>query len=173
MKKRLLSILTALALCLTLLPMAALAEEGANAISVCGETWAASTYAKTASGAVTTEGAGESDYSIYWDAATSTLTLHDAAIDLASNGSLDSIVKADLDALTLHLVGTNTIKATISQAAAFAAISNRGTIDIDSKDGGSLSIELTQTVDSASGSKLTGIYTETGLTNHTDLSISI
>ena len=86
-KRRLLSILTCLALCLTLLPTAALAAAVGETIHVGGVKLTTTAenptvYARTVEGAVTTDGANESSYNIMWDG--ETLTLNNADITQGS-----------------------------------------------------------------------------------------
>ena len=81
MKRRMLSIICVLALCLGLLPTVALAANptpltvgGTNVLD--GGCWKTNE-----SGILTTEGASESDYNVKYDSATGTLTLKDATIN--------------------------------------------------------------------------------------------
>ena len=117
-KRRLLSILTCLALCLTLLPTAALAAAVGETIHVGGVklTTTAETptvYARTVGGAVTTTGADEGNYNIMWDG--ETLTLNGATITQGSNqGAAISYYNNDpgnggISQLDLVLVGENTV----------------------------------------------------------------
>ena len=108
-KRRLLSILTCLALCLTLLPTAALAAAVGETIHVGGVelTTTAETptvYARTVEGAVTTDGANESSYNIKWDG--ETLTLNNADI---TQGSHENAAIYFCDNSSLVLTGTNTV----------------------------------------------------------------
>lgn len=123
MKKRLLSLLFMLALCLGLLPATALAA-GPNTVYVGGVALAGSSdgivYATTnGKGEVVTEGASADNYNIKWDG--STLTLHDATIQkelYASDLPLSDIAGAAIgvinqsgDAgLTVQLEGNNKIE---------------------------------------------------------------
>ena len=177
MKKKIVSLALVLALCLSLLPATALAtgEEGTkNSITICGDTWTDATYAKTVEGEVTKNGAAQEDYNIYWDAGTSTLTLNNANIKLTSTEALSSVISANIEALNIKLIGTNSIEIANDQSAAFTAISNTGTIEMDSSETDALSIKMTQAVGSGSNRfEVAGIYTETGLTNKTNLSIDV
>ena len=108
-KRRLLSILTCLALCLTLLPTAALAADEGQTIYV-GDVELTTTaetptvYARTEDGAVTTDGANESSYNIKWDG--ETLTLNGATI---TQGSHENAAIYFCDNSNLVLTGTNTV----------------------------------------------------------------
>ena len=176
MKKKIASLALVLALCLSLLPLTAFAEEGGtkSSITVCSDTWTDTTYAKTNAGAVSKDGATDTDYNIYWDASTSTLTLNNATIQLTSTETLTSVISANIDALNIILIGTNSIEVTNGQNAAFTAIFNTGTINITSgsEETGSISIKVTQTVD-INNNDIIGIYTETGLTNSANVAINI
>ena len=108
-KRRLLSILTCLALCLTLLPTAALAADEGQTIYVGGvaltSTEATPTvYARTVGGAVTTGGASATSYNIKWDG--ETLTLNGATI---TQGSHENAAIYFCDNSSLVLTGTNTV----------------------------------------------------------------
>ena len=122
MKKRFLSLLCVLALCLGLLPVTALAVE-TNTVYVGGVALAGSSdsivYATTnESGEVITEGATADNYNIKWDG--STLTLHDATIqkelndsNLFISGSAIGVINQNGNAeLTIQLEGSNTIEET-------------------------------------------------------------
>lgn len=176
MKKKIASLALVLALCLSLLPLTAFAEEGGtkSSITVCSDTWTDTTYAKTNAGAVSKDGATDTDYNIYWDASTSTLTLNNATIQLTSTETLTSVISANIDVLNIILIGTNSIEVTNGQNAAFTAIFNTGTINITSgsEETGSISIKVTQTVD-INNNDIIGIYTETGLTNSANVAIDI
>ena len=117
-KRRLLSILTCLALCLTLLPTAALAAAVGETIHVGGVklTTTAETptvYARTVGGAVTTGGASATDYNIMWDG--TTLTLNGATITQGHyQGAAISYYNTEsgssgISQLDLVLVGENTV----------------------------------------------------------------
>ena len=176
MKKKIVSLALVLALCLSLLPVTAFAEEGGtkSSITICSDTWTDTTYAKTNAGAVSKDGATDTDYNIYWDESTSTLTLNNATIQLTSTETLTSVISANIDALNIILIGTNSIEVTNGQNAAFTAIFNTGTINITSgaEETGSISIKVTQTVD-INNNDIIGIYTETGLTNSANVAIDI
>ncbi len=123
MKKRFLSLLCVLALCLGLLPVTALAA-GSNTVYVGGVELVGSpdniVYATTnESGEVVKDGANANNYNIKWDG--STLTLHDATIQkelYASDLPLSDIAGAAIgvinqsgDAgLTVQLEGNNKIE---------------------------------------------------------------
>ena len=116
-KRRLLSILTCLALCLTLLPTAALAADEGQTIYVGGEALTGSAdspvYAKTNSSGTVTPGGSEDSYNIKWDG--STLTLNGATITQGSHqGAAISYYNNDpgnggISQLDLVLVGENTV----------------------------------------------------------------
>lgn len=124
MKKRMLSLLCVLALCLGLLPATALAAE-TNTVYVGGKALTGSSdsivYATTnENGEVITEGATTDNYNIKWDG--STLTLHNASIKkeldydeytpagLNIHGSAIGVLNQSGDAeLTIQLEGSNTI----------------------------------------------------------------
>ena len=120
MKQRLLSICTALALCLSLLPATALAADG-DTVYVGGValTYSESTsvYATTdVDGNVKKEGADADNYNIKWDG--STLTLRNATIKESVStdtstfiaGAAIGVLNQNGDAnLTITLEGTNTI----------------------------------------------------------------
>ena len=110
-KRRLLSILTCLALCLTLLPTAALAAAVGETIHVGGVklTTTAETptvYARTVGGAVTTTGADEGNYNIMWDG--ETLTLNGATITQGSHENA-AIYCGEDAGIHLVLVGESTV----------------------------------------------------------------
>lgn len=184
MKKKIASLTLVLALCLSLLPVTAFAEgDGAkSSITVCGETWADTTYAKTNAGAVSKEGASDTNYNIYWNADTSTLTLNNANIKLTPTETVSSVISADIESLNIVLIGSNSIEVTNEQNAGFTALSNTGKIHIglaDDQDA-SLSIVINQTNDLNTltppydrNIDLVGVYTGTGLTNEGKLTISI
>lgn len=184
MKKKIASLTLVLALCLSLLPVTAFAEgDGAkSSITVCGETWADTTYAKTNAGAVSKEGASDTNYNIYWNADTSTLTLNNANIKLTPTETVPSVISADIESLNIVLIGSNSIEVTNEQNAGFTALSNTGKIHIglaDDQDA-SLSIVINQTNDLNTltppydrNIDLVGVYTGTGLTNEGKLTISI
>ena len=176
MKKKIVSLALVLALCLSLLPVTAFAEEGGtkSSITICSDTWTDTTYAKTNAGAVSKDGATDTDYNIYWDASTSTLTLNNANIKLTSTETVSSVISANIEALNIKLIGTNSIEVANDQSTTFTVISNTGTIELDSSETDALSIKMTQTVGSGSNRfEVAGIYTETGLTNKTNLSIDV
>ena len=109
-KRRLLSILTCLALCLTLLPTAALAA--GETVYVGGKALTGSAdipaYAKTdsSSGTVTVEGSKD-DYNIMWDG--STLTLNGATITQGSHENAAIYYHDRYTAIHLVLMGESTV----------------------------------------------------------------
>ena len=121
MKKRFLSLLCVLALCLGLLPVTALAAgEGVPDTLYVGQTQiTADDYWKTNSdGTLTTEGAGNDNYNVYYDG-NGTLTLNNATIQGGDNvsqqdpqdyGIYASSTTGQSVSLTINLIGTNTVK---------------------------------------------------------------
>ena len=123
MRKKIVSLCMALALCLSLLPVTALAA-GSNTVYVGGVALTGSSenivYATTnENGEVTTEGATTDNYNIKWDG--STLTLRGATIKnelyadqdplIYITGAAIGVFNQSGDAnLTITLEGTNTIK---------------------------------------------------------------
>ena len=111
-KRRLLSILTCLALCLTLLPTAALAAAVGETIHVGGVELTTTegnptVYAKTDdNGVVSTTNADENDYTIMWDG--ETLTLNNA--DITQGSYKGAAIYCGEDAgIHLVLVGESTV----------------------------------------------------------------
>ena len=120
MKKRLLSLLFMLALCLGLLPATALAagEDAPGTLWVGQTQITASGYWKTNDdGTLTTEGASAADYSVYYDGS-GTLTLNNAKIQ--GRGDSGNPQPEDYGiyaaptgnqsvSLTINLMGSNTV----------------------------------------------------------------
>ena len=118
MKRRLLSICMALALCLTLLPATAWAASGTQQIYVGNERLdsynGSPAYATTdASGNVSTDGANEGNYNVKWDG--TTLTLKDAYVINRNDGSLEPFLGSgiyeaySIGDIEIALVGTNVV----------------------------------------------------------------
>lgn len=117
MKKRLLSFLTCLALCLSLLPATALATDDpapniyVGGVGLYGDADTIA-YAKTSTdGAVTTEGASADDYHIMWNG--ETLTLKGATIHCVQTDGIHSDIQREGN-LNLVLAGENRISGSSS-----------------------------------------------------------
>ena len=121
MKKRMLSLLCVLALCLGLLPVTALAAGDAPAVLYVGNYQIKNTSGTTYLKAGSTEGSltegSENDWTVKYDPATVTLTLREATIQGGTNtgpapfgsGIYALCSKGQSVALTIELIGTNTI----------------------------------------------------------------
>lgn len=121
MRKRILSLLCVLALCLGLLPVTALAagEDKPGTLWVGQTQITTSGYWKTNSdGTLTTKGAGNDNYNVYYDG-NGTLTLNNATIQGGDNvseqdpqdyGIYASSTTGQSVSLTINLIGTNTVK---------------------------------------------------------------
>lgn len=110
MKRRMLSILCALALCLGLLPATAWAA-APTTLTVGGTDVLSGSYWLTNAddGTLTDDGASESDYNVKYDSATGTLTLKDATINgTATTGYVGAGIYAVGD-LTIVLEGSSTV----------------------------------------------------------------
>lgn len=114
MRKRI-SLLLALAFCLSLLTTGALADEGTTSGSedlpkqlfVGGDLVEGNTYyVNDNNGGITKVGASSEHYNVYYDANTDTLTLNNANLSSVDNqsGIIDSRY---IDSLTIKLIGTN------------------------------------------------------------------
>ena len=173
MKKWQRSLLAVLSFCLCLLPMTVSAtEEDGESISVGNVTLTPETeYAKTDMGTVTTEGATQEDYNIRWEASSATLTLNGAEISAEDI----SAIQADIEKLTISLIGENRISAKNTQEnVEFFAIQNSGEIEfLESEEDSSLTISVSQAAESGSTEKISGIYTGAGLVNNATLFIEI
>ena len=137
MKKRLFSVLTCLALCLSLLPTAALAAEVGQTVYVGGVELTTTAdnsvvYAKTSTDGTVTAGGSEDDYSIKWDG--ETLTLKGAEISGGDNGISRE------GSLQLVLEGTNTISGYAT------GIQVTGDLTVSSASGSSGSLEVFATI---------------------------
>lgn len=121
MKKRMLSLLCVLALCLGLLPVTALAAGDAPEVLYVGNYQIKNTSETTYLKAGSTEGSltegSENDWTVKYDPATVTLTLREATIQGGTNtgpapfgsGIYALCSKGQSVALTIELIGTNTI----------------------------------------------------------------
>lgn len=153
MKKRFLSLLCVLALCLGLLPVTALAAE-TNTVYVGGEALAGSSdsiaYATTnENGEVITEGATADNYNIKWDG--NTLTLKGAYItkEVSTPGLSSPVEGAAIGVhnqngaaeLTITLEGTNTIE-DVSYGICVLALST-GSANLTITGSGSLDVSAT------------------------------
>ena len=140
MRKKIVSLCMALALCLGLLPATALAAEGPvyGTIQVGGKALTNSAdapvvYATTdaTTGTVTTEGATAENYNVMWDG--STLTLRDATIKEAKEYSDKSNEKIAVyrqsGDLAIALVGENTVDAPGNGSASSCGINLGGGAD--------------------------------------------
>lgn len=161
MKKRIISILCALALCLGLLPTVALADNpttltvgGTNVLD--GGCWKTNE-----SGILTTEGASESDYNVKYDSATGTLTLKDATI----NGTntiyrVGAGIYAEGD-LTIVLEGSSTVKGVQDPNGESQSI--RVSENLTIQGGGSLTAQGAETSSGSSyGIFVIGSFTQQG-----------
>ena len=144
MRKKVFSLCMAMALCLALLPVTALAADGATVYVVSVELKGSKekpAYATTNAdtGAVTTEGADENNYNIMWDG--ETLTLRNAAIKQAGVHNNESIaVYLASGNMNLVLVGKNTVEAPDSESVSSCGIHVGGNLTIRGQDNGSLSV---------------------------------
>ena len=121
MRKKIVSLCMALALCLSLLPATALAagEDAPGTLWVGQTQITASGYWKTnPDGTLSTEGANKDNYNVYYDG-NGTLTLNNATIQGGDNvsqqdpqdyGIYASSTTGQSVSLTINLIGTNTVK---------------------------------------------------------------
>ena len=121
MRKKIVSLCMALALCLSLLPATALAagEDAPGTLWVGQTQITASGYWKTnPDGTLSTEGANQDNYNVYYDG-NGTLTLNNATIQGGDNvsqqdpqdyGIYASSTTGQSVSLTINLIGTNTVK---------------------------------------------------------------
>ena len=169
MGKKLFSLCMALALCLGLLPVTALAADGATVyvgnVELTGSTDNPA-YAKTdESGTVTTTEATAENYNVMWDG--STLTLKNATIKEAEeygNSRESMAIYRQSGNLALALVGANTVDALGGGSAASCGINlGNGGLTIRGEEGASLSVfggDTTNTTNSNS----CGIYATGAIT---------
>ena len=108
MKRRILGIFCALALCLTLLPATALARD-VSALRVGGISVLSGGYWKTdpETGGLTDTGADENDYNVKYDKDSSTLTLNNATISAEDSNYRGIFANGDLN---IVLEGENTVQ---------------------------------------------------------------
>ena len=162
MKRRILSILCVLALCLGLLPPVTASAAGPSTLTVGGTDVLSGGYWKTAeSGTLTPDGASESDYNVKYDKDSNTLTLKDATI----NGT-DTIyhVGAGIFAsgdLTIVLEGSSTVKGVQDPNGESQSIRVEGNLTI--QGGGSLTAQGAETSSGSSyGIFVIGSFTQQG-----------
>ena len=160
MKRRILSILCVLALCLGLLPPVTASAAAPTTLTVGGTNVLNGGCWKTnENGTLTTEGASESDYNVKYDSATGTLTLKDATI----NGT-DTIyhVGAGIFAsgdLTIVLEGSSTVKGVQDPNGETQSIRVEGNLTI--QGGGSLTAQGAETSSGSSyGIFVIGSFTQ-------------
>ena len=159
MKRRMLSIICVLALCLGLLPTVALAANpttltvgGTNVLD--GGCWKTNE-----SGILTTEGASESDYNVKYDSATGTLTLKDATINgTKTTGHVGAGIYAEGD-LTIVLEGSSTVTGVQDPNGDSQSIRVSGNLTI--QGGGSLTAQGAETSSGSSyGIFVIGSFTQ-------------
>ena len=151
-RKKLLSVCLALALCLSLLPATALAvdatvygtiEVGGVALTNSETTPTVYAITNADTGVVTIEGATAENYNIMWDG--STLTLRNATIEQAKeysdkNNEKIAVYRQSGD-LAIALVGENTVDAPGNGTAASCGINlGNGSLSISGADGASLAV---------------------------------
>ena len=143
MGKKVFSLCMALALCLGLLPAAALAADGATVnvgnVELKGSTDSPAYATTDVDGNVTTKDATAENYNIMWDG--ETLTLRNAAIKQAGVHNNESIaVYLASGNMNLVLVGKNTVEAPDSESVSSCGIHVGGNLTIRGQDNGSLSV---------------------------------
>ena len=170
MRKKIVSLCMALVLCLSLLPVTALAAApNVQKIYVGGEEVTSGGYWATDSeGKVTSAGTTQpSNNYIHYDAGNNTLTLHNATIkeEVPLNtstyvvGAAIGVINQSGDAgLTITLEGTNTIAEVGKGIYVLASSTGEATLTITSESGGSLD---------ASGSSNPGIWVQSNSGNAT------
>ena len=169
MKKRILSLLCVLALCLGLLPVTALAEENAPTTLYVGSTTISAGYWTSSDGGTTWARQGnqpEGNNYIYYDGQ-GTLELHNATIQGGSNtvsppygAGIYALCSSNQPvALTIELIGTNTITGNygiyVNAEIDAASYGTNATLTITGENNGSLGV---------SGSNH-GIYVKSGTGN--------
>ena len=108
MKRRILSILCVLALCLGLLPPVTASAAAPSTLTVGGTTITSSGYWTTnADGTLTADMASADNYNVYYDG-DGTLTLKDATINGTSSSTAGAGIYADSD-LNIVLEGSSTV----------------------------------------------------------------
>ena len=164
-RKRLLSACLALALCLSLLPVTALAAAPSGQVLYVGNVQISSTgYWTTSEDGQTITSVGDSQPSsggyIHYDADTNTLTLHNATIKESVSTETNSFIagaaigvhnQRGAAELTITLEGTNTIAEVGKGIYVLASSTGEATLTITSESGGSLD---------ASGSSNPGIWVQ-------------
>lgn len=161
MKRRMLSIICALALCLGLLPATAWAAAPTTP-TVGGTNVRSGGYWKTnENGTLTTEGASESDYNVKYDSATGTLTLKDATINGTNTiGHVGTGIYAEGD-LTIVLEGSSTVTGVQDPNGESQSIRVSGNLTI--QGGGSLTAQGADTSNGSSyGIFVIGSFTQQG-----------
>lgn len=162
MKKRILSLFCALALCLELLPATAWAAApttltvgGTNVLDGGG------CWKTNADGTLTTEGASESDYNVKYDSATGILTLKDATINgTDTTGHVGAGIFASGD-LTIVLEGSSTVTGVQDPNGESQSIRVEGNLTI--QGGGSLTAQGADTSNGSSyGIFVIGSFTQQG-----------
>ena len=143
MGKKLFSLCMALALCLVLLPAAALAADGATvyvgSVKLTDSTETPAYATTDATTGIVTLGGDENTYNIKWDG--ETLTLRNAAIKQAGVHNNESIaVYLASGNMNLVLVGKNTVEAPDSESVSSCGIHVGGNLTIRGQDNGSLSV---------------------------------
>ena len=162
MKKRMLSLLCVLALCLGLLPVTALAVAPIGQVLYVGGVQISSTgyWTTDSDGNVTASTAGETptDNYIHYDAENNVLTLHNATIknELEFNASIEGgtfisgsaigvFNKSGNAELTISLVGTNTIANVGKGIFVLASSASTGSSNLTIQGYGSLNASASQT----------------------------
>ena len=143
MGKKLFSLCMALALCLGLLPAAALAANEATvyvgSVALTGSTDSPAYATTNADTGAVTVGGGEETYNIKWDG--ETLTLQNAAIKKAGEHNNESIaVYLASGNMNLVLVGKNTVDAPDSESASSCGIHVGGSLTISGQENASLTV---------------------------------
>lgn len=160
MKRRMLSILCALALCLGLLPTVALAGNPTT-LTVGGTNVQSDGYWKTAeSGTLTAEGASADNYNVHYDG-NGTLTLNNATINGTNTiGHVGAGIFASGD-LTIVLEGSSTVKGVQDPNGETQSIRVEGNLTI--QGGGSLTAQGAETSSGSSyGIFVIGSFTQQG-----------
>ena len=161
MKRRMLSILCALALCLGLLPTVALAGNPTT-LTVGGTDVLSGSYWLTNAddGTLTADGASADNYNVYYDA-TGTLTLKDATINGTNTiGHVGAGIFASGD-LTIVLEGSSTVKGVQDPNGETQSIRVEGNLTI--QGGGSLTAQGAETSSGSSyGIFVIGSFTQQG-----------
>ena len=161
MKRRILSILCVLALCLGLLPPVTASAAAPSTLTVGGTTITSSGYWTTnADGTLTADGASADNYNVYYDA-TGTLTLKDATINGTNTiGHVGAGIFASGD-LTIVLEGSSTVKGVQDPNGETQSIRVEGNLTI--QGGGSLTAQGAETSSGSSyGIFVIGSFTQQG-----------